>query len=503
MLSSTTSKSSSPNTDIPSTRASFHLLIPASEKNPNLCKTLLSASVLRYPSPTLINFHKNFTGDGWDKGSHLGKIRGIFDYLSNSKQIKLGDLVLVVDGYDVWFQLPPEVLLRRYRDIIERDSKRLKKEFGVVQDQKPWQPGENRRTPRFTQRVIYGADKECWPNRREDPACSSVPASTLPDKAWGPATDKDPGGWLNRPRYLNSGCLVGSVADVKKIYEQAVVKVEEQSRGNMGDQFVISEIFGEQEFQRNMVREAIRSSGTRWKQWLFEKAGLSKNHTENDVTPKGHRMLPGQRYEYGLGLDYEMDMFQTMTHSHADMDFFHLNSTEGLNAAIKAKNLRTERPLAFLKETSDAPPPFPRRPRNQSNVNQMSTLDALPDHLSWADVAIATNIHVPSVPVLLHFNGEKSYLDTWWPRMWYQPYARALLRRYFRDPQTHSTTWDQRGGLGGFWTDQGQWLSWKELCGGFEEEIFGDGRGEWGKEEGGRKIYNEWGELVENDENGV
>src|SRR5438552_4063203 len=67
------------------TKPSFHLLILASEANPSLCKTLLSAFILNYPPPILINFNKTFGGDNWDKASHTGKIRGVRDYLAKGE----------------------------------------------------------------------------------------------------------------------------------------------------------------------------------------------------------------------------------------------------------------------------------------------------------------------------------------------------------------------------------------------------------------------------------
>jgi hypothetical protein len=34
----------------------FHLLIPAKSNSTNLCKTLLSAAILNYPTPTLVGY---------------------------------------------------------------------------------------------------------------------------------------------------------------------------------------------------------------------------------------------------------------------------------------------------------------------------------------------------------------------------------------------------------------------------------------------------------------
>jgi hypothetical protein len=57
-----------------------------------------------------------------------------------------------------------------------------------------------------------------------------------------------------------------------------------------------------------------------------------------------------------------------------------------------------------------------------------------------------------------------------------------------------------RGGKGGVWTDRGEWLEWNEVCGAFDEEVFGDGKGEFGREKedvGGQKVvYNRFGQVV-------
>ncbi|KAH0556218.1 hypothetical protein GP486_005856 [Trichoglossum hirsutum] len=425
------------------TKQSFHLLIPASEANSNLCKTLLSAFILNYPPPTLINFNKTFDGENGDGGSHTGKIRGVWDYLAKGEHTADDDIVLVIDGYDVWFQLPPEVMIKRYYRVINEANKRLKSKYGTVYHGQGLDGG----VARFAETVVYAADKLCWPNPKEDPACRSIPESTLPRNAWGPRTDEDPDGRLNRPRFLNSGNVIGPVADVKAVYGAAVVKVEYQGRGSMGDQFVFSEIFGEQEDDRNAVR-APKSGAVR--------AG--------DMVA-----AEGQRYEFGICLDYGAAMFQTMTHSHDDIEYLVYNGTtypsvvsEGYQVESQSQHI-----LTLPEDVASLKPPHPT--------------------ISWKDLPLGTNLHVPSIPALLHFNGEKSYLHDWWPRMWYHGHARALLRLHTRSPlrpiaeaEEGQSWWDMKGGWGGkggVWTDGGEWMDWKDVCGRFEDAVFGDGEG--------------------------
>lgn len=92
--------------------------------------------------------------------------------------------------------------------------------------------------------------------------------------------------------------------------------------------------------------------------------------------------------------------------------------------------------------------------------------------------------------------------------MWYQPWARALLRKYMRTPLGFDVAqsallggqewWDLRGGKGGIWTGQGEWMDYGEVCRGFERDIFEDGFGPWGKENGSDDgpVYNQFGNVV-------
>ncbi|KAK7542034.1 uncharacterized protein J3D65DRAFT_196605 [Phyllosticta citribraziliensis] len=59
-----------------------------------------------------------------------------------------------------------------------------------------------------------------------------------------------------------------------------------------------------------------------------------------------------------------------------------------------------------------------------------------------------------------------------------------------RDRDLH---FDRRGGAGGVWTQQGEWLAWGDVCRGMEEEVFAadDGWGEWGEERASRGMFED------------
>lgn len=495
------------------TTPSFHLLIPASQTNPNFCKTLLSSFVLSYPPPTMINYGKVYDGPLGDGGSHTAKIRGISNFLNNEKNVNDNDLVLIIDGYDIWFQLPPRLMIERYHRVISEANERLRGRYGTKLRRKPGTNGITENVPIYTQKVLFGADKLCWPNPAEDPACAAVPYSTLPKNIYGPETDQDEEGFLNRPRYLNSGGLIGPVADVRSIYQTAVKKIDE-GRGTLGDQFVLAEIFGEQEYQRETQRISSQGTGGKWLAWLSNTLGTSESPLSANITINNMTVKPGESYEHGIGLDYESKLFQTMTHSEADVEYVMYNDSSVLTHIQGKHPSLWTRPFSLPADVQRANPPYSyASPGNLSenikDVNLLpfsSKLDDIDGEPSWYEVPLATNVKATSIPSLLHFNGDKSLLKAWWPAMWYFSDSRALLRRYIRSVHGRNAAyaaargglnwWDTRGGRGGVWTDKGAWMSWEEVCKNTEDEVFADGKGIWQNQEEGDRVVNSFGKVV-------
>jgi len=104
---------------------------------------------------------------------------------------------------------------------------------------------------------------------------------------------------------------------------------------------------------------------------------------------------------------------------------------------------------------------------------------------------------------------EKSHkIEHMWKQMWFHPWARALLRNAVRStegpeavlPRAPGETLSTGNGKGGFWTQDEQWKDWGQVCGGFEDQLFGDGKGPWGKEGGVHPEYNAIGILISGEE---
>jgi len=345
--------------------------------------------------------------------------------------------------------------------------------------------------PKYTQRVLFGARKECS-NPPGDPACCSIPQSTLPKDIYGPETDRHPEGKYNRPRFMSSAMVMGRVTDLRPIYKLASELLEFEEIGKHGSQHIFSLIFGQQEYARSLAL----ASKPRWKTWLSSK--LQFNKTPN-LRPPNMTFVPGKNYEFGIGLDYESSIFQVMNNSAEDVRSMNFSQASGIvslsGSPITPINLPLDLSLSSL--------PIPHH-----NATPISPLDKLPsENLTWSDLELATNIIVPglSVPAMLSFHGNSSdnVMKPFWRTMWYHPHLRALLRLSLRTPSLPipaDLLWDLRGGKGGIWNEAGEWKEWAELCGGYSDSIFEDKKGVFGEEDlkdgGDKPVFNQWGQLM-------
>ncbi|KAK9448525.1 uncharacterized protein V1518DRAFT_419187 [Limtongia smithiae] len=197
-------------------------VIPLTSSHFNFCRSLYSALINDYPHPTLINYG-NVYEDVFK--ARVYKIRGIADYLQSQPAEKVA---FIMDGFDVWYQLSYREFVDRYMDMA-RDTN-------------------------FTT-AIFGADKKCWPNAPLSAACSAVPESPLPANAYGEHTDDE--NYITvrrfkninfRPRWLNSGNMIGPASVLSKIYERANYSITHAEPNSIfSDQFFIADVYGQQD----------------------------------------------------------------------------------------------------------------------------------------------------------------------------------------------------------------------------------------------------------------
>ena len=427
----------------------------------------------------------------------MAKLQAVYSYLQDAKHVKEDDIVLIVDGYDVWFQLPSDVMIRQYQNIVMDANERLRERYGLT---RPSSAGEPAR-PLYNQTVIWGAEKVCSPEQQDEPACVSVPESILPKTIYGKETDQSAN--LTRAKYLNAGTVIGPARDLRAIFKAAIVKAEDPiTFSERTAQSLLSTIFGEQEFAREATRRNTLSAGSAWGNWLASKLGRPK--TDAEKLSVNMTLNPGQNYEFSMGLDYTHSLFQPLSTTAASelALLTHYNSTD---LPTHYNTDTPTQPFGLPHALLAAAPPFSTpNPNADASPNGLSAqfitlrvnpdLDTLPPaDTSWAALALASNTYTGAVPVVLHLNiaaplpPDLPKLPSWddpielnappgaatsssssssststptptlaphaaappfpnrlpagpnatypaWHDLWYHAHARALLRRYLRSP---------------------------------------------------------------------
>lgn len=82
----------------------LNIAVFATSGNYHLCQLHMSAALMGYPAHTLINWDDPEDKDPMKQ--HLAKIEGALRFLEEIPAARQDDLVFMVDGYDLWFQLP-------------------------------------------------------------------------------------------------------------------------------------------------------------------------------------------------------------------------------------------------------------------------------------------------------------------------------------------------------------------------------------------------------------
>ena len=486
----------------------FHVLIPTSESSAGLCKTLLSSFLLNYPPATLIDFGKTSIADGRDNVDSASKIKSVLDFLSNKRKVHDDDLVLVINSHDVWFQLPPEVLVTRYHGIIRIANERLKQQYGTITRQNLVRASRKERVPKFYQTILFAAAEPCRPGSMESSECSRSPSSTFWEDFHILGADNLVQTRKKRSQYPNAGTIIGPARDVRALYEQATDKVEEEL-SLMDHPFVFEKIFGEQEQQRSRLAQSHNTWRRHLFVWLDNVLGRSNVIPTQKSTNQTAQVGLEQRRDFGIGIDNESQLFQTIVPSNPGFDFLiYGNKSSRIPSHEGYQKIHAQVP-SLSADVSNARPPFPGNDSTydlatSTLIDLSPDLDELATNQTWQSLPLATKLDVPVIPALLQYDGDESLLKDWWTHMWFQPQGRALLRQYMRKPQPpiwgnidgRERMWDRRGGRGGVWTENATWLGWEEVCRGYEEETFADGKGFWGREEGDGRVWNVWGQQI-------
>ena len=467
---------------------------------------MLSAAINEYELITFYNWHKT--------GNKMAKVSGGLEYMSRLDPSHDEELLLIVDGFDEWFQLPSSIMEARYHEINRRENERILARTG-----RP-----------YKQSIVISTQRQCWPGNSADISCYAAPESPLPAFVFGPETDNMVDGWNTysklRPRYMNAGYTMGPVKEMRELWTRAQEYAEDDPNVVGLDQNILARIWGEQ----NYVREAARFNdepltnenlGNSQQAELHDKKGPNSRRggivkrglgfPDDKPTPSRKKFAPrnNTNYEFGIGLDYGSELSLPTVFAEYDADWLTFSNKTSLTSAFNAQNVTHPGASHLQNDIADLPSdnaPFASLQSPLAASEPKKALREVVESATWHDVPLFTNMWTGITPAIVHHNawrdGLKDRRRTTWDKMWYQPYARELLDAWSH-PGTRTTSPKVgasakfRRFLGrkpaspepprlrelGAKTDndaEGNWVRWGDLC--TEEsqkEVFRDEVGVW------------------------
>ncbi|KAI5458020.1 hypothetical protein BGZ63DRAFT_427313 [Mariannaea sp. PMI_226] len=446
----------------------FHYLVPASGNNRRLCFNLVSSAANRYPVPVLVGW--NATGLLSAANTHLAKLHVIQRYLDRLPEEEDDDIVLIVDGYDVIMQLPPDIMLKRYFDALHKENTRNAKRFGITMGEL-YEKG-------LETTLFFGADKICWPIDWRAPRCWAVPQSTMDPKAFGEKTNNGDMNYLI-PRWLNSGTLIGPANHMRDYIRATLYEILNTYDVKYGhsesDQFYLANVWGRQEYYRSRK---------------FAEDGKVEGGPTDRFLPRIYDKL--EPIEYHVGIEYDSAMFQTKAGYERWNDWIRYNGGNGENAPVAKveKDLKDEKE-AFKPYDIQMPDDIQEALRTIYDEIE----DAHPNTQSsqWIrGISLGTNYITKNIWALWHVTGDKDVIEEQFTKFWFFPYARSLLKSTVRRLQTtneiskepiggrywvHKTVYPDEQSLtdelGGAWSDEdgARWIDYSAMCKEWDDEV--------------------------------
>jgi hypothetical protein len=233
------------------------------------------------------------------------------------------------------------------------------------------------------------------------------------------------------------------------------------------DQSIFNIIYGEQEYQREVMRRRHLSSADRLKGKAkplphYLEGTLISDPLNPDFTHEPGFAKDGSPDEFGIGMDFWSDLgHQTVN---TDDDTLYLTYNSSLQEQLAVRNRLFDCPSRV---TGSLPQDI------MSSTPPLHDLDASGDATGWEDATLFTNVCLNTIPVMIHHNGDKGARGWHWPKTWMQQHARALMTQVWqRDVQSEGRDGKPTGGA---WLPTGEYVSWEQLCPKeFEWELFRD-----------------------------
>ncbi|KAL9104598.1 MAG: hypothetical protein Q9163_000463 [Psora crenata] len=462
----------------------FHLLLPTTDANIKFCRTTLSSALLGYPLPQVTNWEKNRDEEKFGEGAtEWGNLLGTLEYLEELPSLRDEDLVAMTDARDVWFQLKPEVLIQRYRKINLQAEKRVRKILG-----------KGIKEEAFKHDLVFAARKECSADSKEHISCYAAPESPLPESTYGPRrydNEHDSGIEVeSRPRYLHSGIAMGSARSMRNALKGAYERWQKDPKAYRSRQEIFAEMFGEQEYHRELIRSRHATSMQRLSRWWSGASSFLDNHP----TPKSMQDKEAS-IEYGISLDYAGSLGHVVSSAQGDADWIRYSDPDTMYSTARTLNISVSGGTTIHRDIEYSRPPF-------WSLAPISHEADRSKEITWDTLPLYTNLRTGVTPALIVQDPEASpeELNAQWKQMWYRPHIRTKLDTVAREPvypiaseklsnnDREKRWWTSvvtspadkgREGLG-FLVKGVEWKRWTDVCAEDDQsDIFADGAGRW------------------------
>ncbi|OLN94210.1 hypothetical protein CCHL11_02839 [Colletotrichum chlorophyti] len=378
----------------------------------------MSAVALGYPKPTILNWYGEFNRPDWHfAGSHIAKLESLLAVIDTLYEedgnVNEDDLVLLVDAYDVWFQLPPSVLIERFHRLNrEADARvrRLWEEHGLEPDFPIPPPKQN---------IVVTTAKDCQPDWESgsSPRYEYWPASPLSADFYGEQTDQVLSYGFDsarkykkiRPRCVNSGMIMGTIGSLRGALRKSKEKVDKAARDGRqlwSDQALFAEVIGDQE----MWRHWVRGLASTWNGFVSEDR---PSELSRKVREMADAALAGEKFEFGIGLDYDFATIPPTCSSEDDGYFVELDDAEAVSRESEKAGVPGDVRVKGI------PPDLENAADPVAGVG-------------WGNVSLYTDFFFGTPPVGIHHNayvfGLKPWrLENWWNLTWFYPHLRELV----------------------------------------------------------------------------
>lgn len=232
------------------------------------------------------------------------------------------------------------------------------------------------------------------------------------------------------------------------------------------DQSIFHRMFGEQEFQREVMR---RRHGARPRGKTVVEGVVVNDVIDPNFPHEALGIKDGKPDEFGIFVDYWSDLGMQTTHSEDDGQW--LTYKGPLPEQQVASRLASRPPWSCAPRISG------RLPIEVVNSTSMPR-SAAPDDAQfrplrgWDEVPLYTNVCLDTIPIIINHAGDRTERERDWPEMWIQPHARRLI-----DDVVANKAKDARGAVrgGAIVGTGGRYKSWKDLCpASMDDELYRD-----------------------------